>query len=306
MTRITTPVVLFTYNRPENLKAQIEAIGNLSFSKIYFVSDGPKNENDELLIKECKELYNSFENVDIKIEYGNECNWGCKRNFFFYLEKIFQLEEKIIVLEDDCVPTLEFFVFTEWALNFYEKSEQISLISGSNLVDYKFNEKYTCNYSQYINIWGWAGWRDKTWKIFNPYLSIDQLDSLNNKNLKFQSLSFFERVYWKNIFKHSIYSHKIWDFYLQFALFNSNSISVYPTENLVYNIGFNESSTWAYCFMGDCLPNSFFRSVHSYSTETWPITAPGLLSASAPALVVITKMTLRKSAFRPLLSVSVP
>lgn len=243
MTRITTPVVLFTYNRPENLKAQIEAIGNLSFSKIYFVSDGPKNENDELLIKECKELYNSFENVDIKIEYGNECNWGCKRNFFFYLEKIFQLEEKIIVLEDDCVPTLDFFVFTEWALNFYEKSEQISLISGSNLVDYKFNEKYTCNYSQYINIWGWAGWRDKTWKIFNPYLSIDQLDSLNNKNLKFQSLSFFERLYWKNIFKHSIYSHKIWDFYLQFALFNSNSLSVYPTENLVYNIGFNESST---------------------------------------------------------------
>lgn len=243
MTKITTPVVLFTFNRPDNLRAQIEAIGNLSFSKMYFVSDGPRNDNDLILIKECRELYNSFINVDIKIEYANENNWGCKRNFFFHLDKIFQLEEKIIVLEDDCVPTLDFFVFTEWALNFYEKSAQVSLISGSNLVDYKFNENYTCNYSEYINIWGWAGWRDKTWKIFNPYLSIDQLDSLNGKNLNFQSLNFLERLYWKNIFKHSIFSHKIWDFYLQFALFSSNSLSVYPCKNLVYNIGFNETST---------------------------------------------------------------
>ena len=99
MTKITTPVVLFTFNRPDNLRAQIEAIGNLSFSKMYFVSDGPRNDNDLILIKECRELYNSFKNIDIKIEYANENNWGCKRNFFFHLDKIFQLEEKIIVLE---------------------------------------------------------------------------------------------------------------------------------------------------------------------------------------------------------------
>ena len=240
---IKTPLVLFTFNRPDNLQLQLDAIRDFYFEKIYFISDGPNSQNDISGISECRAKIRKIDNYKELVLFENSENWGCKRNFLSNLERIFQNEEKIIVLEDDCIPLPTFFQFCEWSLKYYENNNEIKLVSGSNLLDFISDEKYRCNFSQYINIWGWAGWRDKTWNILNPYLSISSLDILNDENLKFKELNYLEQIYWKSIFKHSIYSHKIWDFYLQFGFFKSNGLSVYPAKNLIKNIGFGEDAT---------------------------------------------------------------
>lgn len=243
--KVNTPVVLFTFNRPDNLKKLLNVLADLEIYKIYFISDGPRNNDDLEKVNLCREIINGCKLSKEKVVYTNKENFGCKRNFFYQLHNIFNIEDRVIVLEDDCIPTVEFFRFVEWGLDNFEKNDSVSLISGSNLLDNQINEDSICfnGFSQYINIWGWAGWKTKTWDILNPYLSISNLPELNGNGSSFNRLSFWEKVYWKNIFKHAVYSHKIWDFYLQFSFFKYNRVSVYPRKNLIYNIGFDENAT---------------------------------------------------------------
>ena len=245
MTRITTPIVIFGFNRHNNIITLRAAMANLTFNKVYFIIDGPRQSRSQELSEVEKTIseMRAFENIAEIIFIKSDVNLGCKRRILSGLEKVFSNESEAIVLEDDCIPVPEFFKYCEDALQIYAEDTSVAMISGSNLLCDKFPQKNSVGKSIFINCWGWAGWRDKTWGLIDKGSYLADIKSKLRHSESFNSLPLLERTYWREILKHAISSNSVWDFYLQLGLFQAGKYSLYPPHNLIDNIGFDDAAT---------------------------------------------------------------
>jgi hypothetical protein len=239
-----TPVVLITFNRPEETKETFLAIKNVKPKKLIFISDGPRMHiKDEIkLVNECRDLVNQIDWDCEVIKIFSDVNLGCMRRIVTGLTEVFSIEERAIILEDDCMPNVSFFKFVEWGLNNFENDTNIGMISGSNLIAHKHSIDLMNGFSNYINIWGWATWR-RVWMSHNPHLSLKEIKLNMMKNTSHLFFNWWESIYWKELFKYTVYAGSTWDFQLQYTFFKLKLLSVYPNKNLVYNIGFAGNGT---------------------------------------------------------------
>lgn len=239
-------VLFLVFNRPDNTTMVFEAIRKAKPTRLYVAADGSRSgrENEVKLVAEVRRIATQVDwNCEVKTLF-RERNLGCMIAVSTAISWFFQNEEMGIILEDDCVPSLEFFDFCAWGLSEYKAVKNIGLISGSNLIDYKkLNpEKYRNGFSNYINIWGWATWRDR-WEGYNPNLTLYDISAMT-KIIKNQKIYYFwERLFWSTIFKNVLVNRSTWDFQLQYLFFAKNYYSVYPSKNLIYNVGFDITAT---------------------------------------------------------------
>lgn len=236
------PVLLIMFNRPDNLYKVFAKVKEVKPRKLFLVSDGPRNENDIALVKKCREVQEKVDwECDVITDYS-DVNMGCKKRVITGISNALKTEKTVIVLEDDCVPEIEFFRFMDWGLDVYKNCDDIAIISGSNLLDYKCKEKTANGFSRYINCWGWATWKT-IWDKYDSFLSMFELNTSFWNIMENSGLDHSEKKYWLGIFRNAIYSRTVWDFYLQYFFFKYKWKSVYPKANLVMNIGFDENST---------------------------------------------------------------
>ena len=239
-----SPVVLFTFNRPDITKKTFDAIRMVKPKNLILVSDGPRFdvENELELVEECRRIVTSVDwNCNV-IKIFSQKNLGCLRRIVTGLDETFRIFDKAIIIEDDCVPTITFFKFMDWGLEFYLNNDKVGMISGSNLVSNKIQITELNGYSRFINIWGWATWK-YTWELHNPYIPIYEIQKNINKYLNKYNFKFWQILYWRELFKFTIYKGSTWDFQLQYTFFKNNLLSVFPKKNLVNNIGFDKNST---------------------------------------------------------------
>lgn len=260
--RYTKPITIIIFNRYNETRQLLLAISRVKPSTIFVISDGPrKNINEDFeKVEICRKLVDDIINWDCNvIKIYSPVNLGCYKRVVTGLNEVFSLVDNSIILEDDCIPSLDFFRFCEWGLDFFRSNHQIGLISGSNLVSDIITENSRNGFSKYINIWGWATWK-KTWEKFDTYLTIMEVQ---NSIKHFKISTKLEKLYWKELFKLSIYSSKIWDFKLQYIFFKHNLFSVYPQYNLVQNIGFGLDATHTSMKIPKYVTNNLPISSHS-------------------------------------------
>ena len=241
---LNTPVVLIIFNRPFETQKNIDSLRKIKPKKIFVVSDGPRIDipKDKVNVAKCREI---IDNIDWECEIiriYSDVNLGCMNRVVTGLDEVFTKADKAIILEDDCIPTLDFFRFVEWGLDNFEHEKKVGMISGSNLISHKSQINFKNGFSSLINIWGWATWKDR-WQIHNPYVDITEVKQntrLFTRNLGYK---YWMRLYWQELFIYTIDRGSTWDFQLQYTFFKSNLISVYPAKNLIYNIGFNGDGT---------------------------------------------------------------
>ncbi len=240
-----TPVLFLVFNRIDTTKQVFEKIRQTRPPRLYVAADGARftaeGENEKVATVRNYILSSIDWDCDVRTLF-RETNLGCKKAVEEAITWFFENEEMGIIIEDDCAPTPNFFRFCEWALNEYEDNKNIGLVSGSNLVDYKFISPYRNGFSRYINIWGWATWRDR-WSRYNSHLSLTDLIELDGEIKRAGYLRRYERIFWKNVFKHTITFQTTWDFYLQYQFFKEGFYSVFPSKNLILNIGFGPEGT---------------------------------------------------------------
>lgn len=238
------PIVLIMFNRPNETKIVLDSIRKIRPSKLFVISDGPRASynDDESLSKMCRLHIEQIDwNCDV-IKIYSDSNLGCMRNIVQGLNKVFEITDRAIILEDDCRPNLNFFKFMKWGLETFQNHGEIGMISGSNLIADKMSENFRNGFSIFINIWGWATWRSR-WELHNSYVSIYDVNTNCNKLLKSKKFNFWQRMYWKELFKFTLLYNNTWDFQLQYSFFKNNLLSVYPNINLIENIGFSGNGT---------------------------------------------------------------
>jgi hypothetical protein len=236
------PILLLIYKRYDLVSQVINKVREYAPQRIYISADGPKNNNDILECKQTRELL--LANIDWKCEvytlFRDE-NLGCGNAVSSGITWFFEHEEEGIILEEDCLPNLDFFVYIEKMLETYRDDSRIMHISGCNFIG-DLNRKDDYFFSRKVSIWGWATWR-RAWILYDYDLEILSDENFNNYLIPFMSNDYNQLFYWKKIFE-LLKEKKIdtWDYQWQFTIWLQNGTCIYPSKNLIKNIGFHQNA----------------------------------------------------------------
>jgi hypothetical protein len=246
-----TPVLLIIFNRPNSTKKVFEQIRVAKPSKLYISADGPRMRvpNDNSNCHEVRQIINLIDwDCELHTQF-HEKNLGCSLGPRSAFKWFFSSENEGIIIEDDCVPEPSFFQYCEELLVKYRYNNKIMLISGCNLgYTIRSNESY--GFSRIPNMWGWATWkrseemidyemkewRNRQGKLFSVYKAF------RNSLFDFD-LNWFK--YWVNKFNLTTNTQELswWDWQWIYFQTKNRMLSVFPSKNLVTNVGFNENAT---------------------------------------------------------------
>lgn len=239
---LNIPVLLIAWRRPNHLSQVISAIRTVRPKQVFVAVDGPRfgdeYARERELIKETKKVVEKEIDwmCELKTLYS-EKNMGCAQGVSSAITWFFENVEEGIILEDDCVPSDDFFEFMTSNLRKYKEDESVLHVAGfSNFVTIPNNQ---LNYfkSYYGHIWGWATWK-RAWEFYK--LEINDSDNDISKSLNtIQSSTEYE--YWFKLFKQQRDSPlNTWDYSWQYQIFKHNARAIYPFKSKVVNIGFDE------------------------------------------------------------------
>jgi len=238
-----SPVLLLTFNRPDLTEKVIRSIREAKPPKLYFASDGPRNDKDTLLIERTRNQLTKYVDWDCKVEkLEQKENLGCKVGVSTAISWFFEKEEMGIVLEDDTVPENSFFYFMDEMLNLYKDEKRIGHISGTNYQRGQKRGNASYYFSVFNHIWGWGGFR-RSWSGYDHTLS-----NIEEEKIAPKLRNFFhndeEMNYWIKVFKDfKTKNIDTCDFQYTFWLFYNEQLTVIPQVNLVTNFGFGADAT---------------------------------------------------------------
>ena len=236
---LTTPIIFIIFNRPDTTQRVFNEIRKAKPTKLFIAADGPR-ENIPGETEKCRAARDVTNQVDWDCEViknYSDVNMGCKRRVSSGLDWAFDMVEEGIILEDDCLPHLTFFLFCEELLEKYRHDQRVKMISGNNFQFGRKRTDYSYYFSRFNHIWGWASWR-RAWKHFDVNMKL--WPEIRDGGWLNDWLGDKKSVqYWTQIFE-KVYKGKIdtWDYQWTFACWVQNGLSILPNVNLVSNIGF--------------------------------------------------------------------
>jgi len=166
-----TGIALFVYNRPGHTQEVLKGLRRNNISKLYVFSDGIKDEKDNDSVDKVRNLIDSLNWCDTEIIKNKE-NEGLANSIVYGVNYVLKRHERIIVLEDDCVPSDDFIAFMEKCFDKYENNEKIMNVTGySSPINIPSDYPYDIYFSYRSSSWGWGTWR-RAWKYFDRSKSI--------------------------------------------------------------------------------------------------------------------------------------
>ena len=241
MNKIDTPIALFMYNREDTLVEVLDIITHFSPPVLFLIGDGPKenDSNDHKKVARAREIALSrLRNHNLDVKFAPK-NLGLLNSFVGGFQYVFSKVDRCIFLEDDTVPSPDFFRFCDELLEVYKSDPRVTSISGTNLLGKGSETSFF--FSRYPQIWGWATWRYK-WN--SNYDS-----SLKDWSLQRDSKEYRRKLgdadsirYWTKKFDSIVNgSLNTWDAQVAHMFFYNDFLSVIPSRNLVTNIGFGRA-----------------------------------------------------------------
>ncbi len=240
------PILLVVWRRPNVLRQLIDAIRPLAPKLIFVACDGPILNLPEEAQKVAATRAVIETDIDwpCKIEhYYSDINQGCRLGVSRAISWFFNHVDEGIILEDDCVPHPDFFIYCATLLERYRNDTRLWCISGSNFQKGQWRGDGSYYFSRYSHCWGWASWR-RCWEHYDG--GLIQWPALRDSGLLntiFENP--IEQSYWSAIWQRLLDEGKpdSWAYRWMFSCLINGGLTAIPNYNLVKNIGCGEDST---------------------------------------------------------------
>lgn len=236
-----SPIVVFAFNRPAHLDRLLAslALNDATVdSKIYLYIDGPRGAKDKILVDEvCKVAENFGRNYTVKIKKSHE-NMGLAASILHGLNELFQIHDKLIVLEDDLILGRHFLDFCNEGLEKYKDRHEVGSIQGYSSIEIESDKAY---FLRGADCWGWATWKDR-WELFCSD-STKMLSALEKSNQTFEFDLHGSYPYTNMLRREARGEVNSWAIRWHASVFLNDKISLYPGRSLVENGGFDGSGT---------------------------------------------------------------
>jgi hypothetical protein len=239
--KLSTPVVLFAFNRPELTAQVFEVIRKAKPEKLFVIIDGPRanNSSDIKLSKKVKEIVSDVDWDCDAIYEISDTNMGIRKRFVSGLGSVFSKVEEAIIVEDDCLPNLSFFHFQQEMLAKYRNDPSIGLVCGFNPLGSTPDVSSSYFFSVFSSVWGWGTWK-RVWDTYDP--NADQWLTSSGR----ESVNSFIRTksaqrFWGHNFDLVSRNHEYstWDYQMVFNQLINQRLNIFPRTSLVSNIGFS-------------------------------------------------------------------
>jgi len=151
-------------------------------------------------------------------------------------------EETAIILEDDCIPTEEFFIFCAEELKRHESNPKVMQISGNCFVSISLENSNKYYFSALNDIWGWATWK-RAWDQFERIVPDSQSVDLKRKVEQYFQDRNIARWFTRYVAEARHTNSQVWSTHWTLTLINNGGLTIVPQRNLVRNIGFVGDAT---------------------------------------------------------------
>ena len=242
------PVLLVTFNRPDYTRQVFEQIRKARIARLYVFNDGPRagNPDDATARTEIRALLQEIDwTCELQVLFP-EKNLGCAVGVSSAISWVFQHEERAIILEDDTVPSLAFFTYSNEMLERYKNDTRVWMVSGNNYnEEYELPASYTFSRSA-IHIWGWATWK-RCWNHYNISLDawppFSRAGGFSNLYGSKAEIDFWTQRYEKLYAERETVTRRTWDYQYVLSLLTNGGLCIVPGKNLVTNIGHTGTHT---------------------------------------------------------------
>lgn len=234
----SAPILILGFNSAENIARILDICFINKVEKIYVSIDGPrknnledKKENDK--IKVILENYQSKKALNFRLL---DKNLGIRKAIPDAISWVFTYHERIIIIEDDVIPTKNFFFFINLMLENYKDSIEIGSISGyTNYIinHYPRNDAISCRLSIYPESYAWGTWKNR-WDLYCD----SSVDRITLKQIYSQTKSTLIALSWKiNFTLVRLNIIDSWAYRWVASLWTNKRLTIVPNENLVTYIG---------------------------------------------------------------------
>lgn len=232
-------VAFLIYNRPALTERVFAEIRRARPDRLLIVADGPRI-GQPVDAKKVEAVRSVVERVDWPCEVSrnySDTNLGCRRRVSSGLDWVFRTVDEAVILEDDCLPHPDFFLFCVELLARYRNDGRVGHICGTNFDPHSGHRGESYFFSRYASIWGWATWR-RAWRDYDVDMRRWPEVKMSKRHHSFlpsrTDWRYFENC-WDEVTARRI---DTWDAQWGFATLLNGRIAVRPSVNLVSNIGF--------------------------------------------------------------------
>lgn len=247
---VDIPVLLIFFNRPSSFEKVFEKVKEARPSKIFLACDGARIGNDDAeKIAQCKTIAESIDwNCELYKNYSEE-NIGCGMRPQTAITWALSIVDRIVILEDDCVPEISFFNYMYELLEKYKDDERIGMISGLNHLQSWNCGNYDYCFTKNGAIWGWGTWR-RVWEKYDYSVSLikdEHAQKLLKNNFRNKTAKKSRIKGWKktNTLVETNKKLSYWDIQFGFLKNAQSYLAIVPKNNLICNIGVGADSTHA-------------------------------------------------------------
>lgn len=233
-------IILFAFNRPDHFSRVLAGLKENNVNEIFIFVDGPRLGNEEDLkgIDKVKKLVESIDWCKVNYKF-NDKNIGLANSVINGITEIFNKGyEKVIVIEEDCIPKTGFIQYMTEAFNFYDDVDDVMHISGFGLPIKKRD-----NFDTYINpypcSWGWGTW-NKYWEKCDFY-NVNGYNELLNNSYEIKEFNKAGEGFSEFLQKQVMGKVDSWLIRWYYYIFKNNGKCVWVYESLIFNIGFDGS-----------------------------------------------------------------
>lgn len=240
----TAPVALFVFNRPDLTAKVFEVLRAVQPPVLFVSADGPRADHpdDARLCRETREVVRSVDwPCDVRWNLLEQ-NLGCGPAMSQGISWVFENVDRAIILEDDCIPDETFFPFCDELLELYKDDSRVLQIAGSNLnapAEAFAGSSYS--FASYPLVWGWATWR-RAWSHYD--FRMGSWPAFRDSGmLAGLHVSSRRRAQLRREWNHIHAGNGTWDHQWQYTVMSHHGLSIYPSTNLISNLGFRADAT---------------------------------------------------------------
>jgi hypothetical protein len=146
------------------------------------------------------------------------------------------LSDKVVVFEDDSIPSVSFIRFCNEMLDRYEHDERIVMVEGFNTDEVSPDVPDDYFFTTVFSIWGWASWRrvidqwDEHYTFLDDNYNMHQLEALT-KERRYRT-TMLRMTYDHRALGKAYYESIFWP-----CMMFNHGLAIMPTKNMINNLG---------------------------------------------------------------------
>lgn len=233
-----TPILLLVFKRPEMTRRVLAQLRAANVQTLYISSDAADSEESALGVAQVREIIVEEVDWNCSVHYNlRDENKGLREGVLSGIDWFFENETEGIILEDDCIPSPEFFDFCHTMLERFRDNPGVMHVAGDNSPNLRIPQDWSYCFIEYPHVWGWATWKsawdlyDRDLALWQRFVSAEMIPSL----FTFDD----ERSIWEPLLDR-LWRDGIpdtWDWQWAITLKMHRGLAVQSLTNLVSNVG---------------------------------------------------------------------